>query len=198
MHRAPQELVLALMAVLADDLITSIKRRAGIPTAQATFQTQDFLSMADEEAQSFVLPLIRRTREEYGLQSADFTITTADARGSTGPYRIPYRAVGGALRDVLTLDGNGNILQAPRVSVDDLEQVSWGSYLVGNVLYFVNRRPYAIPITLRMTFFMRPNRLVLVANAAQVSAVNSGAKSVTLSSVPAGYSGQTTDRKSVV
>lgn len=180
------------MANLADDLIKSAKRRAKIPSAQASWSPTEILSSADEQIQSYVLPLIRRMREDYGLQSLDFALTTPDRQGTTGPFRVPYRAVGGAIRDVYLLDANRNPIDVPRITPDDLEQATWGVYFVGNVLYLLNKTTQSAPITLRMMYFLRPNRLVQQASAAQITGINFGTGAVTLGSVPAGYSGQTT------
>jgi len=176
---------------LSDDLVTNAKKRAKIPAAQASWSSAEILSSADEQTQSYVIPLIRRTREDYGLQVLDFTLGTADAQGTTGPYRIPYRAVGGAIRDVYLADVHGNPINVPRITPDDLEQATWGVHFLGNALYFVNKTTQAAPVKLRMTYFMRPNRLVLQSGAAQVASFDPVTRSVVCTSVPTSYTGQT-------
>lgn len=180
------------MAYLADDLITNAKKRAKIPAAQASWTPTEILSAADEQIQSYVLPVIRRTREDYGLQAIDFAIGTPDAQGTTGPFRIPYRATGGALRDIYLRDANGNVINVPRITPDDLEQATWGVYFLGNAVYFANKTTQAAPVTLRMTFFMRPNRLVLQAGAGKITAISTSTRTVTCASLPATFAGATT------
>lgn len=180
------------MAYLSDDLLPMIKRAGAVPTAQASFTSTDLLSVSDEEIQTYILPLIRRVREEFYVTITDFPLTASGAQGISGPYRIPYRAVGGALRDVQLLDANGNVIQVPRQSIDDLEQIAWGTYLQGNNVYFINKTTYATPVTLRMVWFVRPSRLVLAAAAGRVASFNATAKTVTLVAAPAAFTGQTT------
>lgn len=182
------------MTWLADDLISSCKRRGFIPSAQASFTTTDFLAAADEEIRSYVLPLVRRVQEDYFLQSQDYTIQAGASPIGAPPgsqYRIPYRAVGGALRGVYLVDSAGNPIPVPRVDPDDLSEVSYGVYFMGNVVNYVNRTNYSAPTTLRMTYYLRPSSLVLAASAGKVQSLNAGAQTVTLVSAPAAFTGQT-------
>jgi hypothetical protein len=178
----------------ADDLIAAAKRRGCIPTAQATFAIADFLAQADEEIRSYLLPLIRRVQEDYYLQTADFPVSAAVDQVGTiagAQYRIPYRAVGGTLRELYFLNAAGSPVDVPRISVDDLAGASFGVYFLGNTIQFVNRANISVA-TLRMVYYLRPSALVLASSAAQVQSVNAAAKQVTLASVPTGYAGNAT------
>jgi hypothetical protein len=176
------------MAWTADDLIASAKRRGAIPTAQVTWQTQDFLSMADEEILGYLVPLINRMREEYYLQQDDFPIP-----GTTSPegvfFRIPDRALAGTTRDIMVLDTNGIFMDLPRLTVDDLTMSSWGYYVQGGLIGYINRSNFNSPVTLRMTYFLRPSRLALAASVAKVLSFNPATQTVVLDAAPAGYAG---------
>lgn len=176
------------MGYTSDDLIASVKRKASTPDSQALWQSADFLAVADEETRSYLLPLVRRAKEDYYLQTADFPlVSTAAPEGQA--FRIPYRAVGGALRAVHLLNSNGRPLQCPRLDPSDLEQADWGVYFLANQVFYVDRTSYAAPVTLRMTYYLRPSALVLSANAAKVASWDFDAKTITLDQVPASYSG---------
>lgn len=172
------------MAWTSDDLIASAKRRGVIPIAQATWQNADFLAVADEEIQGYILPLVRRVREDFYAQASDFSI--ADG----ADYRIPYRAVGGVLRDVHLLDSSGDVVHPPRITMDDLDDAAWGVYFFGNVVRFVNDGQVD-SVTLRMIYYVRPSRLVLLAAAGVVQSFNVTAKTITLVSAPAAFTGGT-------
>jgi hypothetical protein len=176
------------MAWTADDLIASAKRRGAIPTAQVTWQTQDFLSMADEEILGYCVPLINRMREEYYLQQDDFVIPGSPPVGGTF-FRIPDRALAGSTRDIMVLDTSGIFMDLPRLTVDDLTMSSWGYYVQGGLIGYVNRSNFNSPVTLRMTYFLRPSALTLKANVAKVAAFDPVAKTITLDGTPSGYAG---------
>lgn len=171
----------------ADDLIASAKRRGAIPTAQVTWQPADFLSVADEEIVTYMVPLVQKMREEYYLQQDDYVIPAVvnDALF----FRLPDRALGGATRDVLVMDSNSVQMDIPRITQDDLTMASWGYYVLGGLIGYVNRSNMNTPRTLRITYYLRPSSLSLTASVASVQSFDSVAKTVTLDSVPTGYSG---------
>jgi hypothetical protein len=172
------------LAWTSDDLIASAKRRGVIPIAQATWQNADFLAVADEEISGYVLPLIRRVREDYYAQESDFTYTDG------AEYRIPYRAAGGVLRSVHFLSASGDVIDVPRVTLDDLEDSRWGVYFFGNVIRVINEIRSDLA-TLRMIYYLRPSQLVLTAAAGHVASFNAVAKTIELTAAPAAFAGGT-------
>lgn len=177
----------------SDELIAAAKRNGAIPTAQATYQVADFLAKADAEVRSYILPLVRRTQEDFYLQVQDYAIQTGNAVGAlSGPqYRIPYRAVGGTLRGVQLLDAAGSpIAGVGRVDPDDLVGAR-GIYFMGNVVQIMNGSAFQGAVTLRMLYYLRPSSLVLTANAGRVASLDANARTVTLANVPSSYGGAT-------
>lgn len=178
------------MAWTTTQLLASIKRRADVPTAQASYSTTEILSMADEETRSYVVPLVLKEREDYWVSPHDVALVDG-----TIAYRIPYRAVGGKLREVYLIDVNGNLIQFPRARISDLEDANWGFWTEGNVLNIVDDGTLSVTnlaVTLRMYVYLRPNALVATTAATTVSSFNATAKTITLASTPSGYAGQTT------
>lgn len=171
-------------------LIASVKRKASVPNAQSLWSDSDFLAVADEEIRGYLLPLIRRVKEDYFLQTADFTIDRTQSSSANGQgFRIPYRAVGQVCRDIHLLDSAGKPIDGcPRVDPGELGTVAWGLYILSNLVFYLDRMSYAAPTTLRVTYYLRPSSLVLPSGAAKVAAWDFSAKTVTLDSVPAGYS----------
>jgi len=171
------------------DLIASVKRRVGIPAAQATYTAAELLAIADAEIESYLVPLVLRAREDFWLVSQDVPLTS-DAL----THRIPYRAIGGKLAEVYIVNEQSQPLNLPRIRYSDLVDTEFGFYLDGGSVTIVTSDgdPTRFGPTLRLTFYARPNALIETTAAAVVSTFNPVAKTVTLTSVPTGFTGHTT------
>lgn len=152
-----------MLEYVVDELVASAKRRGRIP--DAAFSSADLLQIAYEETESYLLPLIASAQEDYYEADQDFALSGAVST----VYRIPSRAVGGALRELSFLDSAGNTIDVPRISVDDLEQASWGFVIESQGVRYVNRIARAGPVTLRMTFLVSPGIFCQASSAAKVS-----------------------------
>jgi hypothetical protein len=160
-------------------LVASVKRRASVPTTQATISSTDFLSLCDEEMQGYVVPLVVASRSEYMVTTVDQFIA-----GSTS-FRVPTRAVGGKLRDVKFLNVAGAYAKCPQVAAEQLDLApSMSHYLEGNTLKLWNgNRPIDQSWPwLRLRYYTRPNALVYPTSAGVVLSVNGAA--ITLSATP--------------
>lgn len=171
------------MAWTVEDLIASVKRRAFVPTAQATFQTADFLAIANEELQSYVVPLVISQREDYFIAHLDYALTSGVME-----YRLPSRAIGSGLREVSIIDSDGQVNNNfPRVARENLTEADKGYYLDGNVLMLIVENPTQvvdIGQTLRMTYYQRPNTLVSSTLTATIATVTHATNTVTLAAAP--------------
>jgi hypothetical protein len=166
----------------ADTLITSVKRRAMIPTANTTFANADFLAFADEETDTGIVPLLRGVQEDYLVAAYDQALTS-----DVTAYRVPYRAIGAGLREVSIADADGNERRLPRVHASDLQGVTDGFYLDADEVRLVSPPENPGSDVLRLRFYMRPNRLVLNSAVTTVTAFSAVNKTVTVASVPSGY-----------
>lgn len=156
-----------------DTLIASIKRRGMIPTNQSTFDTDDFLALANEEIQLGLLPLILSTREEYYVTSKDYS--AADS------IDIPERSVGAKVRDVKLVDSNEVEQDVPQVDFKDRDLAAFlGFYIQGNKIYFTDTPDE----TIRVYYYQRPNELVATSDAAQIASIDVNNNQVTVSSLP--------------
>jgi hypothetical protein len=155
------------------DLIRSIKRRAFIPSSQETFTDEDLLSMATEEVNIGLVPLIQRMHEEHLIYYIEIELTVGRRR-----YPIPARAHGNKLRDVALVDENDNIFEMHRYSLGEISDFTntttyintRGFYLENNDIILAN---FDINIgnKLRIYFYMRPNHLVLESKGSTVSSI---------------------------
>lgn len=171
----------------SDDLIKSIKRRALLPTNQNTFTDEDFLALADEEMAMGLVPTILRMHEDYLMFSEDVTVLPDHAN-----YPIPYRAIGNKLCEVAFKDRNNNIYEMTRIGVGDLPYFNYGninrpySYYVKNneVMLVPEKSVRGISGALVMTYYMRPNSLVLLKDVGVITQINTTTGEVHVSSMP--------------
>lgn len=168
------------------DFLTSVRQRGSIPTTTNTSNvnsTTNLLNLATEELHTRLLPLLMSTRAEfYVAATPDDQAVTANQAS----YPMPSRAVGMVLRDVQMIVGTA-VHSLPEINSDAINSTATGSvqgyYLQHNnvILY---PTPAATSGTLRQRYFMRPSRLAATSDCAQISAINSGTNTVTVSSLP--------------
>lgn len=168
----------------ADDLITSVKKRGRVPTSQTTFTNANILTLADQELEIGLLPQIMKNREDYYLHETDIDMTAGKSQ-----YRIPKRAIGGKVKSVCIVDTNGDETQLEKI---DYENRVFYDNAANPVFYVKNNSIVIVPEpdttlaaqTLRISYFIRPSSLVVEASAAQITSINTGANTVTVSAVP--------------
>lgn len=173
----------------AEQFITEVRQLAQLadvdsadlanPTAEAD-SDEGILNIANREMRGKLLSDVMALREEFFVLKQEYSITTASAT-----YRIPSRAVGAKLRDVVYVDGSSNAIGMPRLRPEDVaEQYRFGFYLQGNSIVLRSEDSTG---TLRISYFARPGKLVKVAYTGIVESINTTTKAVTL----------TADRQSV-
>lgn len=154
----------------SQDLIDSVKRKIAIPINQRTFSEEDILAFANEETMISQVPDILTYHEEYFVYSHDIPLVPNQTR-----YPIPERAIGQKLRDIFYLDSNGNLYEMTRVNADDkaywqrdsaLSNISQKYFLEGNDIVLAPKSISSPTGSLRLTYFLRPNQLVLNSRAA--------------------------------
>lgn len=173
-----------------DGLITSVKTKYLIPNSQTTFQDADILLFLDEELRSTIIPLISSVRGDYWLTNYDQPVTGAAS------YTIPVRGAGGILVDVVFVDPNGNEMKLTQLSPSQVSSTqpfgyqlplySFGYYIQDDqVVLYPSSAVQATAYTLRQKFLRRPNNLALMADCAQVTAINGSV--VTVNAVPSDW-----------
>jgi hypothetical protein len=145
-------------------LLSDIKERGSLPDNDARFTDALLLRAATLELREGVAPLLSNARAEYLV----YTYPVAVVSG-TAAYRMPPRAIGGALRNVSFNDSAGNPHRLRELSSDEVETI--GAITDGGTPYGYYLRNYhvvLVPVpnvsgTLEMPYYARPNKLVLVA-----------------------------------
>lgn len=161
-------------------MLASLKRRGLIPSSTSTFSTADFFKVVDEETQTYIVPLLTEVREEYLVAYKDITVTAG-----TVEYDIPERAIAGKLRDVTLSDGNGGYTPLSRMEPENISGtmttasgVAGSFYLRGNKIVLIGSGTTG---TLRVSFYQRPNRVVTTSSVGEITAINTGTQTVTVS-----------------
>lgn len=166
-------------------LIESVKRRASIPTAQATFEESDFLAFANEEMSMGMLPAILQYHEEFLVYQEE-----APIEANVSSYSIPDRAVGNKLRAIFFKDTSGTLHEMARISPDDLAiyanpsgiNIYKSYYVQNNSIVLVPEVKTNVYGSLVMFYYMRPNELVSSSRIATVTAKT--ATTLTVNTIP--------------
>lgn len=168
------------MDYTATALLASIRRRGALPSATSVGTADaDLLSIANEELQSWLVPLVLSLREDYLLVRE-----TQSTVASQSEYRIPKRAVGMKLREVEIVTST-SIRNLTRIEADGLEDwpTSNGTptafYLRGNHVVLVPTP--ATTETLRLSYFLRPSEITATAaDYETITAVNTSTNTITV------------------
>lgn len=175
----------------SDDLIRSIKLRAFLPTSQSTFTDEDFLRFADEEMSIGLVPTVMRLHEDYFLYVEETTIQPNLSR-----FTIPYRAVGSKLREVSLKDETGNFFEMTRIGIGELPYYNGGAHGVRPYAFYVQnneivlapeRVSFVYGAKIRMTYYMRPNKLVKLDQVAEISSIDRTTGEIQVSNLPTNF-----------
>ena len=152
------------MANIATQLLNQAKVRAGWPTAGGFLTDLELLQLGNEELWTTVASLLRRASEEFWVvQAPDAPVSAASP-----DVRVPSRALGSAIRDVLITDGS-TVWNAPKIDPEDAWRFrdsgpsTWRSpfafYLEGSYLKLVPV-PTNSDYSVRIKYFRRPGELI--------------------------------------
>lgn len=181
-----------------DTLIEAIKRKAMLPQNQVTFTVADFLAFANEELKIGIAPSVLSMHEEYYV----FPQTVPLVMNKTS-YEIPYRALGGKLRDVFYRNEQGSLIEMSRISPDDKSIYQQSSLVSSYIFYYIEGNSIVLspPVnqtptgSLIFTFFIRPNDLVVEDRVAIITNISTdtdaGTTTYTVDGIPTGFSTST-------
>jgi hypothetical protein len=166
----------------SDQLIAITKRRGMIPQSDKTFTTQEFLDVLNEEFSIGLLPKILELHEEHFVVTVDL-----EAVANTTPtrYKIPYRATGNKLRDVMVKNSSGLYREFSRIDPENKDMYyhynAYVFYVEGDEIVLLSND---IQGTVQGSFYFRPNELVSDSRAGVITAIDTDTGEVTLSSTP--------------
>lgn len=157
------------------ELIAALKIKGSFPTSDDLFSESDFLVLFNHQMKTEIIPVMMLLSDDYFLLAKEYTISA----GST--YRIPRRAIGSKIRDLELKDANGNYTSLPRLFEEDRPANSSGYYVFRNSIELSS--DISAP-TLRMTYFARPNELVLTTACGLITSIDTANNQVDVSSLP--------------
>lgn len=171
----------------SDDLIAAVKRKIMAPINQATFTDDDILAFADEEMSLGLVPSILQLHEDYLMYTEKIPL-----EANVTKYDIPYRAIGNKLREVQFTDSSQTIYPSTRIGVGDLNYFNTQTVQQSYAFYVENNQICLVPLNFSpaadtyiiLTYYMRPNVLVPVANVATVNSIDRVTGIVQLSNMP--------------
>ncbi len=169
------------------NLVSSIKRRASVPTVQNLFTVDDFLSLGDEELQNTIFPMIMSIKGDYFTANQDTVMTTATT------YPIPQDAIGLKIKNLYWLQTTPyqRFVEITQLSQTDISRQFAGGWAQFG-FYIDNNSIVLVPSgfsgqTLRIKYYKRASRLVPNEEGGQITAINTGTKQVTLATLPTAF-----------
>lgn len=170
------------MIATSDDLIADIKIRGAVPTSQDRFTNARFLSLANSEMQSKILPLVLRSRQNYYEYDIDTNIN------ATGLYPISERAYLAIVSNVALIQDT-NRFNLPWLSEENEYDTDAPADSIAGVILKRNTiqlkpKDGAGYDSLRMSILLRPGLFVLEAAAAQITAISGTTLTFAASTIP--------------
>ena len=101
-------------------------------------------------------------------------------------FRLPERAIGSKLRALQLIDTKGMPWVYPNIGMDQIPSSNWGYWIAGNIVTMWNNN---LPLAqtwyaARVSYYQRPNTLILPSACGVVRSYDFDAKTVTLSATP--------------
>lgn len=166
-----------------DVLYADVLRAAHVPESNQTFQIDDILTLADEEIQAGVLPLLARLRSGYYETFVDLPLNAANV------YDIPLRAASSGIVRAAIVSG-GNLYPVTQAETADLiatdltTKEGFSFIFQGSQLVVCGRPSSGV---LRLYYQQWPNKLVNPTASAQITGINFGTNEITVQSLPTTY-----------
>lgn len=174
------------MILTGDLIIESAKRGISFPSNNAnSLSDDDILAFAYEEMVSKISPLITSLRQEY-LIAPPYTITLDD---DTQRYRMPQRALGRTLRNVVYVDAGGNRRDLLQVTPEESVKYMPTATSSGPVqaYYIENDYLVVLPIPsgetgayLEVTYPLRPSQIIKVQDSGVISTATPATSTIVL------------------
>lgn len=160
-----------------------------IASSDANYSTDRLLSLMTSQMRGYISKFLMTVREEYLVANKDYSITS-----STPSIRVPERAIGNKIKNVLLVDGTATV-PLPRIEPERRHEFVTSGAAGGYMFEDSNIVFVPAPtgsFTVRVVYFQRRSRLVQATECGLITAINTGAKQVTISAVPTLFTGALT------
>lgn len=164
------------MAFNTTRLVKQVKIKGALPLGR--FEDDEILDIAYDVLLSEIAPFLISLRQDYFVRKKVTTIVSG-----TDQYRFGNRAFGQTLREVKMLDGQV-VRDLERIDLEEIRSTVQGKphsfYVMGNSAYLYPT-PNVGSLKLWLYYYLRPPKLVPVNECAQISAIDTGTNTVTVS-----------------
>ena len=179
-------------------MVNSVYRRLLSPNSQNTILPVDIIQFLDEEMRTTIDPLILAAQEEFFVKNIDQPVLQGVFN-----YTIPKRAAFATWRDVVFVDNNNNEINMSMLSPEYLK-ITYPAggqpplYVFGfilqndQIILYPNTSGTPTQYRLRMKIKRRPNNLTETVNCAQITAINTSTKVVTVNGAPPSWTASDT------
>jgi hypothetical protein len=163
------------MVYTADNILSAVKRNQNIVTNNFRFTDDDLLEFINDEIRNTVTPLLLSLQSERLTYTQHITLTN-----SVSAYDIPYRAVGGQLREAFWVDSSTSPTQIINLKwytlEDGLRVLSTGQptgiYFSGDQINVVPKTPTTASGYLKLVYAIRHSNVVLTEDTTLISSVD--------------------------
>lgn len=170
------------------ELLTDIRERGGLPSADLRFTDAKLLAAASLELRDVVSTLLIESQADRMVYLSDIAVTSG-----TATYRLPSRAVAGRWQSV-GWKGQGDtqytrmrhLSPSAYYLQSDSQQTTPFGFFVRDYHLTLVPTPSQTG-TLRIPYYMRPNTLVATSAAGRITDIDAGLDTITLSSIPSGF-----------
>lgn len=173
-------------ALTADALLTRVKARAQVPSADGRLSDAEILVICDDII-----------RDDIGLSAYEaddgrWVVTAADVSITSGvaSYRVPTRAWSAGIQTVALIDSSGNELPIGRVDHHEIGDWKAGGVwqdprwaLIGDAIHLLPT-PTDSLYSLRVRYIRRPSTLALIATCGLISGSTSTTLTISADPVP--------------
>lgn len=170
------------------DLLSRLRVRAALPNLTTVLTNAQTLRLFDDELLGFVAPLLKAQQQSF-FQASETQALVA----GTANYRVPARAMGGTVHQVLLVDANGqewplDLLPSEQVATWRASQMDRGTprfyFFEGATLSLVPV-PDSSAQSIRLIHERRPNRLVTTGECSVITNITGTA--VTVAAAGSGF-----------
>lgn len=179
------------LAYTTEELLEEVRNQYQVgDSGSLGTEDADILRYLNKEMMLEIIPQVAKLHEEYFIVTELITLTVTNTLADTH-VKIPDRAVGQSLRDVMLIKGNtngANRLALPRIGREDLPAFDVargdGSEVRGFFIENVRIRVFPKIETgnqLELSYMFRPSQLVKASGYRTITALDATLKTVTLS-----------------
>lgn len=171
------------MTWLCDDFVEKVKRKAWLASTSTNFTDQNILDIAHEQANTELMPFVRKLDKSYYSTYEDIPLSTVDKK-----YRIPSRAATQTIINASLINSNGQSFKIRRVDPFSMYQLeaksdTMPSYFCIDGSYIkVWPTPVSSNYSLRVLYQRRIPSLVVPSSSMLISSIQSDGSYAVMSS----------------